>query len=293
MGRERTCVKGIFTDDSRNLDHLTDMSPDKWVQGVRDTLCALQTGPCATSRAILDGITDSGKEVTIIPAFKRPPIWARNAYAEPLDTRTATAPGKPTEGPPGEVGEGGGSGGDVQFVAQDWDPVTSAAFSLDAVDEVLLHELVHSLRQALGQEDNSPLPPPMSCMGRGGITDFSRPETNLNYQTLPPPTSITQLYDNLEEFAAILITNIYRSENRRLGLVRDHLATPDSQPNGPRDPRGTTNSLGWPLTKPRNFMTLWKAQITRLSVELDVEHVASMIANVDCAFNPFRELMRK
>jgi hypothetical protein len=40
-------------------------------------------------------------------------------------------------------------------------------------------------------------------------------------------------------------------------------------------------------------MTLWKAQINRLAVELDVEHVASKIANVDCPFNPFRELMRK
>jgi hypothetical protein len=170
--------------------------------------------------------------------------------------------------------------------------VDSTPVTFKAVDEVLLHELVHALRQGLGQEDNATLPPPRSDMGLGGITELEgNPST-----PWPAPTTITQVYNNIEEFVAILITNIYRSENRRDGLVRDHLAPqplqgdpPDTPEHPFRDPAEKTVRLGWPLTKPRNFMTLWKTQIAQLYRDLDGVHVATKIANVPCDFNPFAE----
>jgi hypothetical protein len=302
MARKATFIKGIFTDASQNDSYLGDLSAADWVKGVLQTLHYLyDNSPCATSRAILDGIGDSGKTVTIIPSQKRavgPDKDFANAAAEPTDYRAAAAPGKPTENSDPQLGTGGGSDVLLQFVAQDWESLDASPISFKAVDEVLLHELVHALRQSLGQEDNSNLPPPMSVMGLGGMTEFS--DNDLVLGKLPAPSSITQVYQNLEEFTAILVTNVYRSENQRIGLVRDHLGPQPLQgdPAGPaqqpfRDPKEVTRGLGWPLTKPRNFMTLWRPQITRLSTELDVEHVASKVANVSCAFNPFFELMRK
>jgi hypothetical protein len=113
----------------------------------------------------------------------------------------------------------------------------------------------------------------------------------------PPPTATTQIYETIEEFAAILITNIYRSENLRIGLVRDHLGARPRRGEPPltpgqqwRDPAEVTRSLGYPLTNPRHFLTFWQEPIRRLNIELNVEHVAFKIANVLCHFNPFREL---
>src|SRR5262249_53456719 len=130
------------------------------------------------------------------------------------------------------------------------------------------------------------------------MTELS--ETDLTLGKAPPPTSITQIYETIEEFVAILIANIYRSENKRTGLIRDHLGPrplagePPNFPERPfRDPKEITRSLGWPLTKPRNFMTLWRPQITRLVTELNVQHVATKIGNVLCDFNPFLELKTK
>ena len=86
------------------------------------------------------------------------------------------------------------------------------------------------------------------------------------------------MYDTLEEFAAIVITNIYRSENGRQGLRRDHLVDQDikDQPLSP------------PLTNPRTFLTVWRAQLERLQSELP--HLCNQLARIECPFNPIFEL---
>jgi len=58
-------------------------------------------------------------------------------------------------------------------------------------DEILLHEMVHGLRQMRG------------------TTDFHQPKD------LPH-------YDTVEEFMAIVVSNVYRSEMKRPGLRQDH-----------------------------------------------------------------------
>jgi hypothetical protein len=166
-----------------------------------------------------------------------------------------------------EVGVGGGSDSTVRFTPQDWDPPSSN--SLDTADEVLLHELVHALRQARGLEDDTLLLAPLAMMRRG--------EGSLSGQklgTTDQPTKLSQIYHSIEDFCAILIANIYRSENNRPGLVRDHYA------RGPKE-------LGYPLTNARNFLSVWRPQIDRLQREMP--DVCGQIATVPCHFNPIRE----
>ena len=143
----RELLKGIVSDDSRNREFLDDMTPEQWHQGVKRTLDLLAEPPCATSKAILDAIAARGKRVSIIPSRKRAVAVEGakeygNAGALPTDSRRAAASGRPTEDDPPLVGVGGGSDSVLEFVAQDWEPAGSGA-SFKAVDEVLLHELVH------------------------------------------------------------------------------------------------------------------------------------------------------
>ena len=291
----REILKGIFSDDSQNREFLDDMTPEQWHQGVQRALALLAEPPCSSSKAILDGIAASGNRVTIIPSSKRaigPTKELGNAGALPVDGPRATAPGRPTESDPPLVGIGGGSNSILEFVAQDWEAAGSSA-SFKAGDEVLLHELVHSLRQNLGQEDNTELVAPWATSRLGNAST-----STLMAGGGPPPTALTQVYQNLEEFAAILITNVYRAENLRVGLVRDHLGPrarrgePPGTPAKPfRDPKEETRSLGYPLTNPRNFLTMWRPQIERLFDELSVNGTIHKIQAVRCSFNPFFELL--
>jgi hypothetical protein len=89
---------------------------------------------------------------------------------------------------------------------------------------------------------------------------------------------LSQRYDTLEEFAAIVITNIYRSENGREGLRRHHLL----------DEKGKDPPLSPPLTNPRTFLIVWRPQLERLQSELPL--LCNQVAPIDCQFNPLFEL---
>jgi hypothetical protein len=288
MSKEEV-ARGIFADDSINREALNEMpsiTPADWLDGVKRTLRLLAAPPCSVSKAILDAIAEKGK-VTIIPSPIRalgPEKEFGNAFAKPVNSIKATAKDRPTEDDPLVKGVGGGSASQLEFIAQDWQwPGTAPTFK--AVDEVLLHELVHSLRQNLGQEDNTPLLAPFAA----GRLDLMA----IHLENGPRPTGHTQVYQNLEEFVAILITNVYRSENLRKGLVRDHLGRMPrrGEPQGKsRDPDEETRSLGFPLTNPRNFLTMWRPQIERIYMELSVNGTSLKIGQVRCAFNPLFEL---
>jgi hypothetical protein len=118
-------------------------------------------------------------------------------------------------------------------------------------------------------EDSIPLQAPFEVLGRG---DGSISQL-MSQTTATQPTKHSQIYNDYEEFVAVLITNIYRSENKRAGLRRDHL--PDSE-------------LAYPLTNARNFLTVWRPQIARLCN--DSHLLCNELAAVVCHFNPIFEL---
>jgi hypothetical protein len=124
-----------------------------------------------------------------------------NAFARPLDPQAATLKGAPQKfagGPdagkdiPGKP-PGTGKGSDVEILYTPWifKPGIGGPGTSDP-DEILLHELLHGLRQMYG---------------------------------VSLPGTATQRFDTQEEFPAILVTNIYRSETGRVGLRADHSLT--------------------------------------------------------------------
>ena len=133
-----------------------------------------------------------------------------------------------------------GSSNLVHFSAQNFVDVDGVGASRDAI---LFHELCHSVHQMTGR-----------CMDGWAMANG---------------------YDNLEEFWAILVTNIYLSE-RRQTLRGDH------QGFLPLDYR---------LQDSRAFLA-W-APVTIRAVCLSAPAFTRSLAHVPAAFNPIREHYRK
>jgi hypothetical protein len=269
MTQRQSFITNIYLDWDDATETRSDISPAQWEKGVVETLHELyDMAPCSTSRAVLDGIARTTRAITIVP--ERQPLMPdrsdANAHADPRDPAKATRKGGTSE--VGTTGVGGGSTVRLAFVAQDWTRSAPNA-SLRARDETLLHELVHGLRQARGIEDSVAIPAPYAIMRKG---DGSVSQLMAGQTAKPGPYS--QIYNQSEEFVAIVITNIYRSENGRPGLRRDHL--------------GGDAPLVYPLTNPRTFMNVWHAELSRLSREMS--DVCNRIAPVICPFNPLFEL---
>jgi len=270
MAIKRSCVRNIVIDSAQLSQVRNDLTKTQWENGVATTLLNLYViPPCQTSRIILDAIKSRDKTVTIIP--ERNPLLPNkadaNAHADPTNPQAATASGKPVA-PGGPLGSGAGSPVILQFAAQDWAPAMENV-SLRAGDETLLHELIHALRQISGLEDPSELHAPFPTLrkGDGSVSQLMAGAAGQK------PTKHSQIYNHYEEFVAILITNIYRSENRRPGLKRDHLGDFE---------------LNYPLTNARNFLTAWRPQIEQIQAEMPV--VCDQLARVNCHFNPIFEL---
>lgn len=271
MAGKPSGAKGIFLDFDASVR--SDVTAGEWEGGVIDTIQDLLLPPCQSSQVVLDAIGRAGKAVTLTP--ERQPLLPgkgdANAQADPIDPVAATKSGgtpDPPQNPP-VLGTGGGSDVVLKFTAQDWEP-SSATASLKAADETLLHELVHAFRQAAGLEDSFPLEAPFEVLrrGSGSVSQL------MTQTTATRPNKHSQIYNEYEEFVAILLTNIYRSENKRIGLRRDHL--------------GGDGELSYPLTNARNFLTVWRPQIDRLCGEMHL--LCNQLAAVECHFNPIFEL---
>lgn len=160
-----------------------------------------ELGARDTGRAVLRAIDGSPRRLTIVPYFggsKDNP----NATARPTHPRAARRRGLRPRDASGQVtsstlGTGQGSDSVVEFLppqfARHVPGIAVGAGPGSLRDEVLLHELVHALRHLRGLRTHQPV-------------RFQR----------------TFTYDNREEFYAILIANIYRSECGRAGLRHDH-----------------------------------------------------------------------
>ena len=208
----------------------------------------------------------TGKKMTIKPFNTLDPnfTFEQNAYAQPVDPGKATPKGKPilacSDNPKASIkagqvltdpqgrpypGVGGGNDTEVRFNPLMWTPPPGGGAVAPGAeaDEILLHEMTHGLRQMRGK---------MLCSGV-----YDHPS-----------------YDTIEEFIAILVSNMYRSERGRTGLRSDHGA--NSPPLSPA------------LSDPATF----------LNTDANMDHIHKMfeedpvfgknLANVRCRFNPVK-----
>jgi hypothetical protein len=186
-----------------------------------------------------------------------------NATAGPTDWKKATPKGQtalqcggPNQNKPiaGVTGDGTGSDTVVKFTPAMWvtSDVTAAFGSANAAgpgvkkDEILLHEMIHGMRQMTGTS-------------RCGAT--------------PDNPGL----DTIEEFMAIVISNIYRSELRLSDLRKDH--------------RGFL-ALEADLTDPQKFIDKDKDKATsnhKRLLQLKSEHpdLCNNLKKVPAVFNPF------
>ena len=212
-----------------------------------------------------------GKKMTIKPfnKFDANFSFEQNAFAAPVELDKATPQGKRilacSSNPTGTVrsasvltdpqgqpylGRGGGSDTEIRFNALMWVPPPGGGAVAPGAeaDEILLHEMGHGLRQMRGQ---------MQCSG----------------------TSDNPAYDTREEFVAILISNLYRSERRRPGLRSDHGA------NSP--------PLSAALSDSATFLSTGNHK-DYIHQMFDEDLVfAKNLSNVSCPFNPVKVFFEK
>jgi hypothetical protein len=114
-------------------------------------------------------------------------------------------------------------------------------------DEALIHELVHALRIASGR-----------C----------RP--------VAVPVKYNLRFDNVDELLAVVIANIYRSENHRCNLRAEHRGHRPLQP---------------PFTDPGAFYLAYEQELDALWGRMMFLFVH--VAQVICPFNPIRACVQK
>jgi hypothetical protein len=270
VAAKQTVLSSFFMDwDNQPVGGVSTPNQADWEKGVNATLHELSVrAPNGVSQAVIAEIQKTNKVVTISPfaqTFIDPSNGKRvgaNATSNGLDPAAATRPGGIAVDAPGLKGVGGGSNVIVRFTPQDWDVSPD---SLGVRDETLLHEFVHVMRETQGVEDQVPCRSTIPLLQRGDDSVARAASDIPKYQ---------QSYQEFEEFIAVLITNIYRSENGRPGLVRDHKSFADLLPS--------------PLCYPREFLTVWRTQIKQLCSE--EKQLCDNIATIDCKFNPIFEL---
>jgi hypothetical protein len=256
-----TGVAGIYFDDPENIDarlakkggHIT---PANWRLGVTKTLACLEQSPCQTSIEVLSMIADrvvrrNKKELE--EKFPFPPQY----WADLIVTITPDLKGADVlDGTfsPGETDEDDSGGPTIEFTPQYYDNPAEKPSSLRHADEALLHELVHCVRE------------------------LYRLDLDDTLDGFQPAPRLDQQYDNLGEFCAVVIANIYRSENVRPNLRRDH--------------HGYL-PLAKDLSIPSAFVDFWRPALLRIQSEFAHTAFFGCIARVTCAFNPFAELQRR
>lgn len=144
-----------------------------------------------------------------------------------------------TAGAPPETGAGTGSDTEIRFSPSTFTGPKAPTGPGATPDEILLHEMVHGLRQMAGR------------------AVFEEVNGNPGMQ-------------NYEEFAAIVISNVYRSELGIAQLRADHIGF---------------NALTGPDTAPASFKTTYNQYLNDMSVEQP--RLCGHLRQVSCTFNPF------
>ncbi|HEV3196535.1 MAG TPA: hypothetical protein VGZ73_01480 [Bryobacteraceae bacterium] len=264
MSKKQTIATNIFMNGDDIAQVRSDIDQPTWEWGIDNALRNLiQVPPFRSSEPVLREIAQSGKKVLIRPAHAgeqdhaepvkgidsydyltedwtnstpegSPPLACAEGSVEGRD-RTGTPIFRRGDGPdPNRLGSGSGSDVCIYFTSQDHLKELSAPGGRP--DEVLLHELVHSLRMALGRS---------LCL------------------------FMPDNYDTVEEFYAILVANIYRSECGYRTLRANHF--------------GKTNLTD---TDDGHFYTTFKDKIDSFVTQMS--GLCRSIAAVRCSFNPIR-----
>jgi hypothetical protein len=190
-----------------------DAARDHWQSDTLNVLESLYVGS-RVSRLLFDAIQEAGTEPAsgkyvrylvirpYTPADEKKDLC--NAYAGPDDYGMAATPA-PIDGVPARGAKGVGSTTVIRYDKARWVTATKcgglAGQPGGVFHEILLHEMLHGLRQMAGQQDRSALP-------NGWTT--------------------------MEEFYAILITNVsmsergyrqYRKNHRGFGVLEPSLST--------------------------------------------------------------------
>jgi NleD-like pathogen effector protein (putative zinc metallopeptidase) len=144
---------------------------------------------CGTGKALLNEIGRTNGTVSIRPYWN----WSDpiNAEAKPANRQDATARNAPvTPGAILNVGTGQGTNSTVEYTPAMWGK--NGAAKTDApgydADEIIFHEMVHASRQLRGIQE--------------GIR--------------------VRDYDNMEEYLAVVVTNIYMAHKGKTKLAGDH-----------------------------------------------------------------------
>jgi hypothetical protein len=203
------------------------------------------------------------KSMLIIP-WDKMPYWNPKGYWDEYNATASPVQYKPNPKVPVQpdkapfAGFSGKHDALIRFNPQMWTPpqVAAAGFVSAAkfvqapgirADEILLHEMVHGLRQMRG------------------TTDMHKPVDYPNY-------------DTVEEFMAIVVANVYRSEVKRPGLRMDHHGF---QPltAGLEDPQKFLDAPGAGGESNRSRM---------LQLKKDHPDFVKDLKQAPAAFNPFK-----
>jgi len=214
-----------------------------------DTVAALnRLANTWTGWAIVNEIFYRQQKMTIRPYHPSPELGQFNAYAEPEDEQAATMKdtierdrhgNMPPQGKSQIRGTGTGSDTIIRFSASTFAAPGAPTGPGGSADEILLHEMIHGLRQMQGR--------------------FVREAVNGNPGM-----------DNYEEFAAITISNLYRSETGLSQLRSDH--------------HGFTVLTG-PTTNVATFRSTYRQYLSFMDIEQP--RLCQNLRQVRCSFNPF------
>ena len=201
------------------------------------TVTAVRDGKLQTDMTLTGSGIPGG--VRIVLQLSGTPPGGVGTYL--ISDQSITAPSKAMTGTPISRTLGTGFGSDVlvRFSSSVFTASGAPTGAGDSPDEILLHEMIHGLRQMQGRSVKE------AIVGNSGM-------------------------DNYEEFAAITISNVYRSEMNLPGLRADH--------------RGF-NLLTGATTNLATFKTTYYQWL----IDLDIEQprLCKNLRNVRCAFNPF------
>ena len=238
--------------------------PPAWEAGILEKLRILfETWDMDTSTAVLTSLNASGKRLLIIP--ERTPGFpgvtpTKVEDATPKDEQPYACDWTKNHGdndpstwqpckvdPAGTKGTGLGSDALLEFTAANHEKYKGPG---SGSHEILLHEMVHAVRVMHGVSLDAPI-------------------------RVVPNGEIKLFYETVEEFLAILVANVYRSENHGIGLRADHLST-----------LGKSRWLEDPLTDPENYYQTFKTEIDKLMAQPHMSDLFKDIARVECRYNP-------